>query len=362
VKILYVGQLAEGQTCRMRMDELAHLGHDIVSFNTQDGWQQVSWLGKHFQSRMRLGPVINEINQTILSLAKMHRPDVFWGDKQEYLRPETLIAMRDLGIKSLHFTPDPYFTLRWKRTKLSDACMPLFDIVITSKSYEVEAYQRACRKVVYMPLGFSELHHRVMDNIHTRDGGKFSTDIGFIGGWEPRRERMLEAIASEGMKTRIWGYAWDHLIDGKWSLRRWYRLRMNAGRDSFRIRRSDVLAPCISGSEIYGDNYAQALTGAKISIGFLRLVCPDQHTTRTFEIPACGSMLLADRTSEHCEFFEEGKEAEFFSSQEELVEKAKYYSLHSDERQAIANAGRKRCIESGYSYRERLAKVINEVF
>ena len=72
---------------------------------------------------------------------------------------------------------------------------------------------------------------------------------------------------------------------------------------------------------MYADDYARALTGTKIGLGLLRQVCPDQHTTRTFEIPACGSLLLADRTAEHQEFFHEGQEAEFFASTEELLNK-----------------------------------------
>ena len=45
----------------------------------------------------------------------------------------------------------------------------------------------------------------------------------------------------------------------------------------------------------------------RIGLGFLRNVCPDQHTTRTFEIPACGSMLLADRTDEHLAILQKAK-------------------------------------------------------
>jgi spore maturation protein CgeB len=112
---------------------------------------------------------------------------------------------------------------------------------------------------------------------------------------------------------------------------------------------------------VYGDDYARALTGAKIGIGFLRMVCPDQHTTRSFEIPACGSMLLADRTEEHQAFFEEGREAEFFGSPEELLDKVSFYSENEASRARIARAGRERCVTSHYDYVHRVQAVLNEI-
>jgi spore maturation protein CgeB len=121
------------------------------------------------------------------------------------------------------------------------------------------------------------------------------------------------------------------------------------------------LGSAYEGGEVYACNYARALTGAKIGLGFLRQSWPDQHTTRTFEIPACGSMLLADRTDEHQEFFEEGKEAEFFDSEEELLEKVKFY-LHNDAaREAIAEAGYRRCITGRYAYIHRLARALDAI-
>lgn len=361
MKILYAGHLSVGQTCLMRRDELEGLGHQLIDCNTETPWQEASWFGKHVQKRFHLGPAIDAINRQVLQLAEQHKPDWFWGDKQEYLRPQTLARLREMGVKSVHFTPDPYFTLSWKRTRLMDRCMPLFDCVITSKTYELAEYKKVCRQVIYMPLGFSQSVHRPLHTEQTREGGKFYTPIGFIGGWEPRREEFLSKLVQAGGKLKIWGYAWDHLIDGRWTIRRAYRLKINAGNAKFRIARNPELAACWQSGEIYGDEYAQALTGAKISIGFLRLVCPDQHTTRTFEIPACGSMLLADRTPEHQAFFREGYEAEFYSSVDEMVEKACYYQQHEQERQAIADAGLRRCHESGYSYRARLEKVLQEL-
>ena len=94
---------------------------------------------------------------------------------------------------------------------------------------------------------------------------------------------------------------------------------------------------------------------------FLRKVCQDQHTTRTFEIPACGSMLLADRTEQHREFFEEGKEAEFFASCEELLDKTKFYCSNESARKRVAEAGYLRCKQGGYSYVCRLRRALQEL-
>ena len=72
-------------------------------------------------------------------------------------------------------------------------------------------------------------------------------------------------------------------------------------------------------------------------------------------------MLLADRTDEHQSFFEEGKEADYFDSAEELGEKIAFYLANEESRARIARNGYDRCISSGYSYRERMAAVMEHV-
>jgi spore maturation protein CgeB len=54
-------------------------------------------------------------------------------------------------------------------------------------------------------------------------------------------------------------------------------------------------------------------------------------------------------------------EAEFFGSLEELLEKIQYYLINKDKRQDIAAAGRRRCLEVGYSNVDRLENIMRQI-
>ena len=355
LKILFLGEIGLGQTSLMRMRAMGRLGHAVHGVNTVEPWKCASWLARQVQRRLGRGSVVDEINRSVLEAAREFRPDLVWAEKQEFLRRETLDGLRRMGVRLVHFTPDPYFSVQWKRTRLMDEALGSFDVLIYCKAYERGQYAALGKPIIYMPLGYCDEVHRPLPS----SDPQWNCAVGFLGGWEPRRERLLHAAAAAGIDLKIRGGYWEFLRDGRWTLRRHIILGQLAGRERFRLHRDESLATAWQGGEVYADDYARALTGAKIGLGLLRRVCPDQHTTRTFEIPACGSMLLADRTDEHQEFFEEGKEAEFFGSAEELLDKVKFYSSHESAREAIAAAGCQRCIEGKYAYVHRLSAVLD---
>jgi spore maturation protein CgeB len=350
MKILYLGDISPGQTAGMRLRALERLGHEVRGVNTVSPWRQATWLQRQVQRRLSRGSIVDGINESVLKAAQDLRPDIVWADKQEFLRPETLTAIRKLGARCLHFTPDPYFYLEWKQTRLMNEAMSCFDALVYCKIYEESDYTNLGKPVYYMPLGYCNETHRPMPPCDNQ----WNCSVGFLGGWEPRRETLLTAVASAGVDLKIRGGYWDFLRDGKWTLRRHIILNQLAGDDPYHFHRNAMIAERLLGGEVYGDDYARALSGAGIGLGFLRKVCPDQHTTRTFEIPACGSMLLSDRTQECQEFFAEGVEAEYFDSVDELVDKVKFYTTHEDARSRIAAAGRQRCLDGRYSYLERM--------
>ena len=354
MKILFLGAIGEGQTSLMRLRALRRLGHEVVGVDTNEPWASVSWAARQTQRRLCRGAVIDAINRAVLGAAATFRPQLVWAEKQDYLRPETVAALGAGGAQRLHFTPDPYFWLDWRRTALMDAAIGEFDVLVYCKTYERADYEAVGKPLIYMPLGYCDETHRPMPS----DNAEFACAIGFLGGWEPRREHLLRALAEAGSDVKIRGGYWDFLQDGRWTPRRRIILGRLAGGARFRIAKDELMARAWRGGEVYADDYARAVTAARIGVGFLRQAWPDQHTTRTFEIPACGSLLLADRTEEHQGFFEEGREAEFFDSADELVDKATFYAGHETECARLAAAGRDRCIRSGYAYIRRLADVL----
>jgi spore maturation protein CgeB len=103
------------------------------------------------------------------------------------------------------------------------------------------------------------------------------------------------------------------------------------------------------------------LNATRINLNFLRKINRDRHTSRSLEIPACQGFMLAERTDEHLQLFDEGQEAEFFESPQELLAKVKYYLTHEDLRKQIAKAGRDRCTGSGYSHHDRLEVILDQL-
>lgn len=83
---------------------------------------------------------------------------------------------------------------------------------------------------------------------------------------------------------------------------------------------------------------------SRTRIGFnmhLSDVPMETGNVRMYEVPAHGIMLLCDKAGldAHAQIFEPGKEAVFYDSMEDAIDKIHYYLEHDEERERIARAG-----------------------
>jgi glycosyltransferase involved in cell wall biosynthesis len=217
------------------------------------------------------------------------------------------------------------------------ACLPYYDWYCTTKTYNVqELKDLGCPRVMFTGNAYDPHTHRPMD-LSPEENKRLGGPVGFIGSFEDQRAKSISFLAEQGIQVGVWGDGWE---------------------ENCKVRNPNL---SIMGPAQWGDDYARIICSFDICLCFLRKINRDLQTTRTIEIPACGAFMLAERTSEHLEMFEEGKEAEFFDSDAELIEKVNFYLKNEAERRRIAQAGRERCLNSGYSYHERLKEILSSI-
>jgi hypothetical protein len=334
LSIVYCGPLNAGGTCGHRARALEALGARLTPVDIVPGDLARRQLTLAWRVRRRLTGDRDEsaVNARLLAQPATPAPDLLWIDKGLVVEPATLRTLRERwpGARFVNYSGDDMFNPQ-NQSPAWRGSIGLYDLFVTTKSFNVPELKAAgARDVFFVEKGFSpDVHrpHEVTPELRARFGG----DVGFVGWPEGARERSLRLIAREGIDVRVWG-PWP-----RWRSRPHLK---------------------IEGRPLWDDDYARALSGFRISLGFLRRVNRDRHTTRSVEIPACGGFLLAERTDEHLALFREGVEAEFFANDGEMLEKTRYYLAHETERARIAAAGLRRCLEGGYSNQDRLAAAL----
>lgn len=344
--ILFVGDLSHHSRSYQRFRALQDLGYMVkgISFtpdNTLPGISQ--GLGLWYRVRYKLGYPIDEtgVNRKILTQVGAGGFDLLWIEKGLTINPVTLEKAKRLypNMKIVSYSEDDMFA-RHNQSTYYCACLPLYDTVFTTKSYNCNSDELpalGARRVVFLDNAY-DIHTHYPVPIDEKNKETLGADVGFIGTFEQDRAEKMLFLAESGVEVRIWGNGWESWV-GKHP-----RLR-------------------VENRPIYNKDYIKSICGTKINLCFLRKINRDLQTSRTLEIPACGAFMLAERTSEHQRLFKEGKEAAYFdvNDEQELLDKVQYYLAHDVERQEIAGNGRQRCLKSGYSHHDRLRWIMEEV-
>jgi hypothetical protein len=342
LRILSVGPV-EGvsNTCTHRNEALKKIAAqcDVVSTNLRPMslYSRIAyhlWL-KRLPIRIAEN---NRENENIRCLIDQNEYDVVWIDKGWTINPETLRYIKQKQPKCVivSYSPDN-MAMRFNQTWNYVQCVPLYDYIITPKSYILDDMRRLGAKDIRFVNKSYEATFHYPRELSPEDYVRLGGDVGFVGSWEAERCKSILYLADHGIKVRVFG-------DARWKPY---------------VNYSPNLTIELGG--LFNEDYAKSFKAFKISLCFLRKMNFDQQTSRTMEIPACGGFMLAERTKEHLALFEEGKEAAFFSSDEELLEKCRYYLSNDEERQCVAEAGTLRCKTSDYSNEGMIRKVLQEI-
>lgn len=338
--ILFVGDLNEYGRSLQRYKALIDLGHTVKGISTVPvPWRPIidSNLLEKITWKLRLPADISGANKKIINAVRQDKFEVIWIEKGNTIKPKTLRLIKNISpfAKIISCSEDDMYA-KHNRSLFYKWSLPYYDIVFTTKVYNLaELKSLGAKKTELFLDSYDENLHRPM-SLSEEEKKRFSCDVSCIGAFEEDRAMRMLDLANRGIKIVVWGNNW-----GSW-----------VGKHPNLI---------VKNEHLFKDNYAKAICATKININFLRKINRDEVTSRSVEIPACGGFMVAERTKRHLEFFKEGEEAVFFNTNNELYDLIKKYLDDDEGRKKIAEAGKKRCIESGYSNKIQLQKMLSVV-
>lgn len=342
LKILSIGTFSGlSNTCLHRHWALKKIANHVDEVNTTKRPISLSYkiVYRLFNYGLPISlPDNSKANWEIVEFVNQNTYDVIWIDKGITINASTLgyIKKKQPYAIIVSYTADN-MAKRHNQSQNFLNCLPLYDVHITTKSYIInDLIKLGAKKVIFTNQAFESKFHYPR-KLSSPDYKRLKADVGFVGMWEKERAISILFLAKNGINVRVFG-------GGNW--KQYKNLYENL---------------IIEDEGLFSEDYAKSFISFKISLCFLRKMNHDLQTSRTMEIPACGGFMMAERSSEHEMLFKEGKEAVFFSNDQELLERCRHYLRHEGERSRISIAGHKRCIVSGYSNEDTLKRILKEI-
>lgn len=338
MRILFVGQMFSGSTGVQRARAMRELGHEVtvVDLTPADPKREYTFFNRVI-NRLGFPPDLAKANDAMARAARGGRFDLLWVEKGRTITPDTLHAFRAAqpAARMVWYSNDDVKN-RGNQSRAFFAAFPLYDVHVTTNRWNVpELAEMGARRVIFTEFAF-DLHDHSPPELTPAERERFRADAGFVGQWERDRFEQMMALAEAGVAVTVHGPSWEPYRNAHPNLR-------------------------LGESWLGPAEYRAAVAATRVNLGFLRKANRDVSTQRTFEIPAIGGFLLAERTDVHRSLFDEGREADFFGDTAELVAKTKHWLANEEMRRHVAAAGRERCLRDGYSYHDRLAVVFREI-
>lgn len=354
MKILLVGDWSSGLHEEPACRALTELGHQVIRLpwnvhfvvRGKSAWRKASELSARLQNKYLFGPRFRALNRDILNAVSAHRPDAIFVYRATHVTGATLekAAAIKPGLISVGYSNDDPFSGEQPRRLWRHflAAVTKYDLLLAYRHGNVDDFIKAgAREVRLLRSWYAPWSHRPIA-LREAERGEFESDVTFVGHHErDGRAEMLERLVNAGIRVRIFGpydgfgqYGWRDALAGSASLRPFAPTRL-----------------------VWGDEYVKALCGAKLALCFLSKLNRDTYTRRCFEIPAAGTLLLAERTADLRSLFREGVEADYFGDGEELLRKVRLYLGDEALRRRVAEAGRRRVIADGHDVVSRMRQL-----
>lgn len=205
----------------------------------------------------------------------------------------------------------------------------------------------------YKAIGYSNVlltQWGVNHHLYVNKSLPLSVDVSFIGQAHGERKKVMKRLKDAGVDVTVKGTHWN--------LERWHIYARK-----LRLLSEKGLGDIVNQTRISQDAMIDLFNASRINLNLTassQTQFRNQIKGRTFEIPGCGGFQLSEQTDRIEEYFVPEKEIVCFSSEEEMLEKIRYFLSHESERSAIAEAGHRRVLKD-HTYEQRFKQLFRQM-
>jgi spore maturation protein CgeB len=317
---------------------LRDMGHSVRVVDERWAWTPLDrWPFRRFGQKVFGGrpSARGVLRRLLLRACTEFKPDLILAIKGGTLDADLLREVRTRTKAPLvMYSTDNPFNPSVSTQQYIDA-LAHWDVIATPRRANIPRLKQHCSgDVFYLPFGYDPALHHPERTATEPEKLRYRSDVAFVGSCDPDRVPFLDILArAEGLAVSFYGGYYKY---------------------------TPALKRCDRGYAL-GRAYRLAVGNTGVALCLVRRANEDGHVMRTFETPACGAFMLTDRTADHEEMFEEDREAAFFSSPEELLDKAAFYVRNDGSRREIAERGHRRVTESPNTYADRLVQLLRHI-
>jgi spore maturation protein CgeB len=345
MRVLVVGDGHSELHEKAVLSALVELKHEAQEFSWHHYYisnNRIKRLFKKIQNKFIIGPMLKKINKDLLKVVNNFNPDLMFFYRGTHILPSTLVEIKKLSPKIIlvgYNNDDPFAaghpSSLWRHFLKG---VPLYDLILGYRHHNLKDFTQIGAKRVGLMRSwyFPSRNHPV--KLSNDDEKRYGCDVVFIGHYENDfRKQYLEEVVRSGFSLKIFGpgYEWDKIL-----------------------KNSPELKSQIPVNLVWGEEYNKALCGAKVGLCFLSKLNRDTYTRRCFEIPATKTMMLSEYTDDLASLFQEGHDADFFRSKDQLIEKIRLYVENEDLRKVVAGNGNKRVKNDGHDVVSRIKDLL----
>ncbi|MBI2890650.1 MAG: glycosyltransferase [Nitrospirae bacterium] len=336
-----------------RLRALEKMGHDVLFYDhTGDRFLPGRWgkrarawvrriVGDPFRFKVVHRMEGRAINSGLLKAALAYRPDFVIVVKGSMLTSETLGELRErLRVPMACYFVDPVAVP--ELGALAQRIAPYFDVFFLLD--EIEATREVplrCSGIEVAPHGVDPEVFRPI-RLTAAEKETYDSDVCFVGIVNEIRRGVIRELARMPVKVRIWG-------------------RVDLGGRDWAAREPEI-ARCFMGRWVPAEEMARIYSAAKIVFNLHGMsLGSDPYRgmpLRTFEIPACRVLMLADDCAQIRRVYRVGEEVDVYDSVDSLKEKVRFYLDREDLRISMAEKAYERTLRE-HTWECRLRHILD---